>query len=352
MQRKSARSYGLWMGELTPGPKNDITDVPGVLVGHVSLIKGSGPLIPGKGPVRTGVTAIRPHPGNLYRQPCWAGIHVINGFGKSLGVPFIQETGVLNSPILLTNTLSVNDAAQGMLSYLLKENPEIGNDARTPNLVVFECDDSYLNDIRGRHVKPWDAILALNRATDSLMVQGNVGAGVGMSLYQLKGGIGSASRSVSIQGRPFLIGMLALTNYGRLEDFLLNGVPVGLKLKINSGGEVPGSLILVGLTNAPLSRWQLNMLATRSAMGVGRTGGVSRMGSGEFCLMVNTNGLSQDKLLDDWEMDPLFKAVVELTAESIWNSMFFATSMEGRDEHVRKALPVSEILNRAELFFL
>lgn len=355
MVRQSARSYGLWMGELPAGPNNDITDVPGVLVGNVSLVKGSGPLIPGKGPVRTGITAIRPHPGNLYREPCWAGIHVINGFGKSLGIPYLQETGLLNSPILLTNTLSVYEAAQGLLTYLLQENPEIGNDARTPNLVVFECDDSYLNDIRGRHVKPWDAILALNRAAKGPIVQGNVGAGVGMSLYQLKGGIGSASRIVTLR-RSYVIGMLALTNFGRLEDLLLNGVPIGLQLKLKSQreitGEAPGSLILVGMTNAPLSRWQLSMLAARAPMGLGRTGGISRMGSGEFCLMVNTNGCLSEEHLSDWDLDLFLKAMVEITAESIWNSMFFASQMEGRDGHVREALPIAEILSRIDPFFL
>ncbi|HHY26852.1 MAG TPA: P1 family peptidase [Desulfitobacterium dehalogenans] len=348
MERQSARSYGLWMGELPPGLHNDITDVPGVLVGHVSLIKGYGPLVPGMGPVRTGITAIRPHPGNIYREPCWAGIHVINGFGKSLGIPYIQETGLLNSPILLTNTLSVYDAAQGMLTYLLQENPEIGHDARTPNLVVFECDDTYLNDIRGRHVKPWDGILALNRAAAGPIVQGSVGAGVGMSLFQLKGGIGSASRTVPINDKEYRVGMLALTNFGQLEDMLINGVPIGLMMKRMNHDEilcqVPGSLILVGVTNAPLSRRQLEMLAARASLGLGRTGGISRMGSGDFCLMVNNNGLELKNPISDWELDPFFKAVVEITAESIWNSMFYATSMEGRDGHVRKALPIEEVL--------
>ena len=349
MERRSARSCGLWMGELAPGLHNDITDVPGVLVGHVSLIKGYGPLIPGVGPVRTGITAIRPHPGNMYREPCRAGIHVINGFGKSLGVPYIQETGLLNSPIFLTNTLSVYDAAQGMVTYLLQENPEIGHDARTPNLVVFECDDSYLNDIRGRHVKPWDGILALNRAAAGPLAQGCVGAGVGMCLFQLKGGIGSASRIVPSQGKDYRVGMLALTNFGHLEDMLINGVPIGLMMKRANQQEmlcqVPGSLILVGMTDAPLSCRQLHMLAARAPMGLGRTGGISRMGSGEFCLMVSNTGLEFEAPLSDWELDPFFKAVVEITAESIWNSLFYATSMVGRDGHLCQALPIAEVLS-------
>lgn len=240
------------------------------------------------------------------------------------------------------------------MTYLLQENPEIGNDARTPNLVVFECDDSYLNDIRGRHVKPWDAILALNRAAKGPIVQGNVGAGVGMSLYQLKGGVGSASRIVTLRGRSYVVGMLALTNFGLLEDMLLNGVPIGLQLKASMevAGEAPGSLILIGMTDAPLSRWQLSKLAARAPMGLGRTGGISRNGSGEFCLMVNTKGIVLEEHLTDWDLDPFFKAVVEITAESIWNSLFFANRMEGRDGHVREALPVSEILSWMNPFFL
>lgn len=344
MKRESPRSYGLWMGELSTGVNNDITDVPGVLVGNVSIVKGLGPLIPGKGPIRTGVTAIRPHPGNLYRQPCWAGIHVINGFGKSIGVPFVQETGILNSPILLTNTLSVNEVAQGLLTYLLQENPEIGNDARTPNLLVFECDDSYLNDIRGRHVKPWDAILALNRAGKGPIPQGNIGAGIGMSCFQLKGGIGSASRTIDLKGQTYMFGMLALSNFGQLKDLIINGVPVGLWLSQSVEGEIPGSLILIGMTNAPLTRWQLEKLATKASLGLGRTGGVSRTGSGEFCLIVNTNGLAQEEQISDWDLDPFFKAVVETTAESIWNSMFLAESMEGRDCHRREEIPIEETL--------
>lgn len=349
---KAPRQYGLWMGELPTGRNNDIADVPGVLVGHVSLIRGSGTLLPGHGPVRTGVTAIRPHPGNLYRQPCWAGIHVINGFGKSIGVPFIEETGILNSPILLTNTLSVNDVAQGLLTYLLQENPEIGNDARTPNLIVMECDDSYLNDIRGRHVKPWDAILAITRADKGPIQQGSVGAGVGMSAFQFKGGIGSSSRVIEDKGQSYTLGMLALTNFGLQQDLVINGVPVGLELNLRSEGDVPGSLILIGMTNAPLSRWQLQQLAKRSSLGLGRTGGVSRTGSGEFCLVVNTNGQGKrEDLTSDWNLDPYFKAIVETTAESIWNSMFISESMVGRDYHRREGLPIQKTLEIIKKFY-
>lgn len=345
-ERSSPRSLGLWLGQLPTGTRNDLTDVSGVGVGHVSLIRGEGPLVAGQGPVRTGVTAILPHRGNLYRQPCRAGIHVFNGFGKSIGVPFIQETGLINAPILLTNTLSVNDAANGVITYLLKENPEIGDDARTPDIIVFECDDSYLNDIRGRHVRPWDAILAIQRATSGPIAQGNVGAGVGMSCFQLKGGIGSSSRLIHrTDGRTFTLGMLALANFGLLEDLLINGVPVGTMLQVEKSSEyIPGSLISVGVTDAPLSSRQLERLASRTALGQARAGSLSRTGSGDFSLFVSTAPLSQTGVLSDWELDLYYQAVVETAAESIWNAIFLAESMSGRDEHVRQALPLQETL--------
>lgn len=344
-ERTIPRNLGLWMGQLPVGTNNNITDVPGVRVGHLSLIKGVGSLIEGKGPVRTGVTAILPRADNLYRQPCRAGIEVINGYGKSLGVPFIQEMGILNSPILLTNTLSVNDVANGVITYLLQQNPEIGDDARTPNIVVMECDDSYLNDIRGRHVKPWDAILALQRAAKGPIEQGNVGAGVGMSCFQLKGGIGSSSRLVESQrNRCYVVGMLVLANFGLLEDFHLVGVPVGKLLSLQALGYVPGSLILIGITDAPLSRWQLQKLAGRASLGMARTGSISMQGSGDFCLMVSNYQGDENHYLSDWELDVFYRAVVEASAEGIWNSMFLAETMEGRDGRIRYALPIRETL--------
>ncbi|TGE32276.1 P1 family peptidase [Desulfosporosinus sp. Sb-LF] len=345
-KRSTPRNLGLWMGHVPVGPNNDITDVPGVSVGNVSLIKGAGSLIPARGgPVRTGVTAILPCPGNIYRQPCRAGIEVINGYGKSIGVPFIQEMGILNCPVLLTNTLSVNDVAHGVITYLLQQNPEIGNDARTPNVVVLECDDSYLNDIRGRHVKPWDAILAIQRATKGPIEQGNVGAGVGMSCFQMKGGIGSSSRLVFNHNESrHVVGILALANFGLLRDFLLAGVPVGQFLSVPGVGYIPGSLILVGITDAPLSRWQLKQLARRACLGIARTGSISMTGSGDFCLMVSTYS-GDDNVLSDWELDDYFRAVVEATAESIWNSLFLAQTMQGRDGNIRHALPIEKTLN-------
>ncbi|AFM42098.1 L-aminopeptidase/D-esterase [Desulfosporosinus acidiphilus SJ4] len=343
--RSSPRDLGLWLGQMPVGTFNDITDVPGVRVGHVSLVKGAGPLLPsGKGPVRTGVTAVIPRGENLYRHPCWAGIEVINGYGKSLGVPFIQEMGYLNCPIMLTNTLSVNDVAHGVLTYLLQQNPEIGNDARSPNVVVMECDDSYLNDIRGRHVRPWDGLIALQRAGGGPIAQGNVGAGVGMSCFQLKGGIGSSSRIVQNKRHRYTLGMLALANFGQLRDLIISGVPIGELLTIQAKGYIPGSLILIGITDAPISRWQLRQLARRASLGMARTGSISMTGSGDFCLMVSTAPFDNRNYLSDWDLDDFFRSVTEATAESIWNALFLAETMEGRDGNIRRALPIEKTL--------
>ncbi len=345
-KRFTPRELGIWLGTMDPGPNNDISDVPKVFVGHVSLLSGNGMLIPGKGPVRTGVTAILPRgTTNIYRQPCKAGIEVFNGYGKSIGVPFIQETGLLNSPIMLTNTLSVPNVANGLLTYLLKHNPEIGDDARTPNLLVFECDDSYLNDIRGRHVLSSDALLAIQRATTGPIDQGNIGAGVGMSCFQFKGGIGSSSRLVKrANGQIYTLGMLALANFGLRKDLLIEGVPVGSCLSVDNEDYVPGSLILLGVTNAPLSRWQLSRLARRAVLGQARTGSISMFGSGDFCLMVSNAFFDDENRFSDWELDDYYRAVVETSAESIWNALFLAETLEGRDGHVRRAIPIKQSL--------
>ena len=352
------------MGNMKTGSNNDITDVPGVKVGHVSLISGQGKLIPGNGPVRTGVTAILPHSGNIYRQPCSAGIHVFNGFGKSIGTPFVIENGYIMAPVMLTNVLSVADVSRGLTTYMLGENPEIGDYGRTPNLTIFECDDQHLNDVRGRHVRPIDAVTALQRASSAPMEQGNVGAGVGMSCYELKGGIGSASRIVEPEGDRHTLGIVALTNFGHLDELIIEGVPVGKLLNTYSGGYLPGSLIIIGITDAPLSRWQLQRLAQRAFLGMARTGGNSHTGSGEFCLMISNHQPSvnleriadnrshtvENEGISDWEMDDYYRAAVEATAESIWNSLFMAETMEGRDGNIRYALPIQETLEIIQNF--
>jgi len=227
------------------------------------------------------------------------------------------------------------------MTTLLQQNPAIGHDLRTANLVVFECDDSYLNDIQGRHVRPSDVSLAIKRSTGGALPQGNVGAGVGMSCFQMKGGIGSSSRIVNYgEGQQAVLGILSLTNYGILRDFIFNGVPLGQYLPGDQEGYVPGSLIMVGITDAPLSRWQLAKVAQRFALGMGRTGSISMTGSGDFMLMVSTASIDGETRVSDWQLDNFYRAAVEAGAESIWNAMFLAETMEGRDYHLRYALPI------------
>lgn len=364
MTRQTPRNLGLWLGNLPAGSHNDITDVPGVKIGHVSLIHGEGKLQPGRGPVRTGVTAILPHGGNLYTNPCTAGVNVFNGFGKSIGTSFIQENGYTMAPIMLTNVLSIADVASGAITYMLGENPIIGDSGRTPNLTIFECDDQYLNDVRGRHVEPIDAITAIQRANSLPVQQGNVGAGVGMSLFELKGGIGSSSRIVSIHGDRHTVGILTLCNFGHLDDLIIEGVPVGKLLKIKSGGYLPGSIIIVGITDAPLSRWQLEKMAQRTFLGMARTGGISHTGSGDFAIFISNKqpALDIERIttnrshvvgndgISDWEMDAYYEAAVEATAESIWNALFMAETMEGRDNNIRHALPIKKTLEIIQNF--
>lgn len=362
--RQTARELGLWLGRLPAGKKNDITDVPGVKVGHVSLINGEGKLKPGQGPVRTGVTAILPHSGNMYKNPCTAGIHVFNGFGKSIGISFIQENGYTMTPVMLTNVLSIADVASGLETYMLGQNPIIGDNGRTPNLTVFECDDQYLNDIRGRHVTPKDAITALQRASGERVEQGSVGAGVGMSCFQLKGGIGSSSRIIEMDDRSYTLGILALCNFGHIGDLIIEGVPVGEILGIDSKDYLPGSIIIIGITNAPLSRWQLSKLASRPFLGVARTGGYSHLGSGDFCLMISNHqpAVDSDRIfsnrnhdenmngISDWLLDPFYLAATEATAESILNSLFMSNTMSGRDNNVRYGIPIKDTLEIIQNF--
>lgn len=225
--RPTARALGLVTGRLPTGPNNDICDVTGVRVGHATRVEGEGPLQPGQGPVRTGVTAILPHGGNLFQQKVPAGLFVLNGFGKATGLAQVAELGTLETPILLTNTLSAFRAADELVSYVLERNPEIGITTSTVNPVVGECNDGYLNDIQGRHVTAEMVRAALDGAAGGPVQQGAVGAGTGMVCFGFKGGIGSSSRRVD----RYTLGALVLANFGRRPDLLIHGVPVGLWLE-------------------------------------------------------------------------------------------------------------------------
>ncbi len=318
--------------------------------------------------VRTGVTAVVPHPGNLYRERPRAASFVFNGYGKSLGLVQLGELGVLETPILLTNTLSVFTAANALVTRALAENPDIGLTAGTVNPVVGECSDAYLNDIRGRHVTEADCLEALRLAAPGPVPEGNVGAGTGMSCLGFKGGLGTASRQVTFGARPagpesapgarFTLGCLVLANFGRRADFRLDGVPVGRDLvAAEEPDQLPGGSIMIVLaTDAPLTSRQLTRVSRRAALGLARTGSVGAHGSGDFVLAFSTAGLepafpSEPVLVryalaeDDRHFGPLFEAAVEATEEAIVNALFAAETMAGRDGHVREALPIEEVIS-------
>ncbi|CAB49008.1 DmpA family aminopeptidase [Pyrococcus abyssi] len=348
-----AQDLGIKIGVFECGKRNKISDVKGVKVGHVTLIRGKGKLIPGKGPVRTGVTVILPHEGNIYKEKVLGGAFVMNGYSKPVGLVQLWELGTIETPIVLTNTLSIGTAVDGLLDYVLSENEDIGVTTGSVNPLVLECNDSYLNDIRGRHVKREHVVEAIKNAKEDFE-EGAVGSGTGMSAFEFKGGIGSSSRIVKIEGRSYTIGALVMTNFGKREDLTIAGVPVGLELKHwpGRGGDGKGSIIMIIATDAPLTSRQLNRLAKRAVVGLARTGGYAYNGSGDIAVAFSTankikhyeKDIMEIKALPDSLLSPLFKAAAEAVEEAIINSLLEAKTMDGRDNHIRYALPQDEVV--------
>ncbi len=343
------RDFGVVPGRLPAGQHNAITDVPGVKVGHVTLISGEGKLIPGQGPVRTGVTAILPHEGNIYREKVTAAVRTINGFGKATGFEQVRERGVIETPILLTNTLNTWRVADAATSYMLRENPDIGITTGTVCPVVGECNDGFLNDIQGRHVQPEHVWQAIESASSGAVAEGNVGAGTATVCYQFKGGIGTASRA-ALNGR-FTVGALAQTNIGLRAELMVLGVPVGQHFLDSYLPETgPGSIIIVLAIDAPLDARQLGRLAMRAAFGLARTGTISHDGSGDFVIAFSTANRwaheptelveSATRFTEDGrKLDELFLAVVESVEEAILNALVAAETMVGRDGNTLHAMP-------------
>lgn len=353
--RPRPRDAGIVFGTLPTGPYNAITDVEGVAVGHVTLISGDGPLVPGKGPVRTGVTAILPHRGNIFRQPVMAAYHIINGFGKTIGLPQVGELGTIETPIMLTNTLNVGLVADGLVEYMIRTNPDIGINAGSVNPLVGECNDGWLNDIQGRHVKQEHVLAAIANAAGGPVAEGAVGAGTGMSCFEFKGGIGTASRVVDHHDGRFTVGCLVLSNFGRKHELTILGVPVGRELAARPAQPRPedGSIIIVLATDAPLVDRQLGRIARRAAFGLARTGSTCNHGSGDFVIAFSTSAPSvagelpggARRMLDaSPALGLLFQAAIEATEEAIINSLFAAETMIGRDGHVREGLPIDDTL--------
>ena len=340
------------------GRHNAITDVPGVRVGHTTLWAGDGPLRLGEGPVRTGVTVIEPHGGNLFREKVRAAVHTINGFGKACGFEEVRELGLLEAPIALTNTLNVGLVADALVQHALRESPEIGIRTGTVNVVVGECNDGFLNDIQSRHVRAANVWAAVETAAEGPVAEGAIGAGTGTSCFGWKGGIGTASRVLPPEAAGFTVGALVQSNFGRPRDLVICGVPVGRYLRPpeaeGSPGQERGSIMIVLATDAPLDARQLGRLCVRAAVGVVRTGSHHGHASGDFVIAFSVahrvaqapRALTQTETVVADEaraMHWLFPAVVESVEEAILNSLCRAVTVTGRDGHVRHALPVDEV---------
>jgi D-aminopeptidase len=356
--RQRARELGIVIGGYPPGPLNAITDVAGVKVGHQTLISGEGPLKPGQGPVRTGVTVIIPRH-DVWHKKVPAGAFVLNGTGEMTGLAWVAESGILEYPIALTNTLNVPRVANGVMSWMIKEYPEIGitDDTLTP--VVAECDDSRLNDIQGRHVSEQDVMAALDAAAGGAVREGTVGAGTGMVSYGFKGGIGTASRRLPEKDGGYTVGVLVNANHGRKPELVVGGAPVGKLYDAPqpaagalSPGQGEGSIIVVIATDAPLDGRQLTRLSKRAALGLARTGSTARHGSGDFMLAFSTGNVIshypkeptfQQTHLADTHMNPLIAATVEATEEAILNALTMATTVVGRDDHRVEAISLSRL---------
>jgi D-aminopeptidase len=344
------REAGLTIGTLPPGRKNCITDVNGVRVGHVTV---DGPIDQkGEEYACTGVTAILPHDGNLFQEKVTAASYVFNGFGKTTGLVQINELGVIESPIMLTNTFGVPAVTQGTLEYMLRTNPDIGDTTGTINIVVGECNDSYLNSIRHFPIQPRHAIEAISDASDEVVKEGAVGAGKGMICFGHKGGIGSSSRIVeNPNSDTYTVGCLVLSNFGRKEEIQVQRYFEEHVQEMTGLSETAdGSIIIVLATDAPLSERQLLRVAKRCGIGLGRTGSHYSHGSGDIVIAfstVNRHAHSTEEVKESSvslrEEHPifnqLFTAAAEVTEEAIFNSLSQAETTKGRAGRVVEKYP-------------
>ena len=378
--RARARDLGIRIGRLAPGPWNAITDVPGIKVGHTTLIEGEGPLVVGNGPVRTGVTVILPHEGNIGADPLFAGYHVLNGNGEMTGLVWLEESGSLSTALAITNTHSVGTVHDALIAYDAQHG-DGSFDSMWSLPVVAETYDGFLNDINGFHVKPEHVFAALDSAASGPVAEGNVGGGTGMMAHGFKGGIGTASRLVPYTWPPRLpaqtllpgmteaeaehgwtVGVLVQANYGQRALLRVDGVPVGEAIPASA---VPtpimsapppgtGSIIVVVATDAPLLPGQCRKLAQRASLGIGRMGGLGENSSGDILLAFATGnrGLGERlppgqalsvRMLPDNALNGLFEAAVEATEEAIVNALCMAETMVGRDGHTAYALPLDRL---------
>jgi D-aminopeptidase len=359
--RPRARELGIAVGTGRPGALNAITDVPGVRVGHCSVVAGEGRLRVGRGPVRTGVTVVLPHAEGLGRRPVFAGAHRLNGNGEMTGLEWVRESGTVTSPVGLTNTHSVGLVRDALVRDEVRRRDPSELYWSLP--VVGETWDGVLSDVGGQHVRPEHVTAALEAAAPGPVTEGAVGAGTGMICHGFKGGIGTASRLAEVGDRVHAVGVLVLANHGRRERLAVNGVPVGARI---GADEVPvplasheggGSIIVLIATDAPLLPHQCTRLAQRGALGVGRTGGVGEHTSGDLMLAFSTGNVlvASDygatppprqgvEMVSDAYIDALFDGVVEATEEAILNALLAARTTTGRDGLTAHALPAERLL--------
>lgn len=339
-KRPRARDLGIAPGTYPPGPDNSITDVDGVLVGHTTLIEGDS--------IRTGVTAVLPHAGNLFQDKCPCGVYVGNAFGKLAGSTQVRELGTLETPIVLTNTLAVGAAIEAVVQWTLAQR---GNEAvRSVNAVVGETNDGGLNDIRAMRVRREDVLAALRRAARSPVQEGSVGAGTGTICFGWKGGIGNASRVISLAGKQYRLGVLVQSNFG--GNLTMNGVAVGAALSAGAPVGADGSCMIVAACDAPLSGRQCERLAARALFGLARTGSSYSNGSGDFAIAFSTAAaarirsasaptLTLERMADD-RLSPFFQAALEATEEAVYNSLLQATTVASRFRTV-EAIPIDRV---------
>ena len=365
-KRHRLRELGFPIGRLPTGPGNAITDVAGVRVGHSTIILGEGALEIGKGPVRTGVTAVVPS-GDIFANRVIAGSFVLNGAGEVGGLTQVAEWGLLETPILLTNTLAVGKVSDAAVKWMTRHFPGIGTDYDVIIPVVGECDDSWLNDAVGRHVRSGHVYRAIEQAASGPVPEGSVGAGTGLITCDFKAGIGTSSRRVPAETGDYTLGILVQSNFGVLRSLRVDGVPVGEILgpelasaAAHASGKAAGrreknagSIICVVATDAPLLSSQLVRLCKRAALGIGRVGSFAAHGSGEIVIGFSTankvprvtSGMTAklEVLLDD-ACDGLYEAVVDCTEEAIVNALCMADEMCGQSGHVAPALPLDRLV--------
>ncbi len=365
VKRLRLRDLGLSIGRYPTGPKNAITDVPGVLVGHSTIIRGTGKLARKSGPVRTGVTAILPNGHDTFLERVVASGFVLNGAGEMSGLIQVMEWGLLETPILLTNTHSVGACSDALVNYMVDHHPSIGvrHDVVIP--LVGECDDSWLNDISGSHVKEKHVREALENAHSGPVQEGAVGGGTGMITCDLKAGIGTSSRQITVGDDVYTLGVLVMSNFGQLRDLRVDGFPMGRKLQkefadLKTRREIYGSIIVVLATDAPLSTHQIQRVCRRAALGIGRVGSYAAHGSGEIVIGFSTgnriprnaqDGEYEMKVLMDRNLNKIYEASIEVTEESILNSLCMATDMEGIDGHYSPSIPLDALKANMDAYY-